>query len=153
MITGNNGSRLESWLHAWSMGITRKSKRRTVSHADTSLISLPNDSSSIRHRFLLRKNLENQLLRQRVQKCMIATVTEAHLTAFVSRKKIISLLGPLLRPVLSRVITYQLIIAWWLFTCFIVRKTFLWDILCVSIILRCNIKFDYKIYVRASISR
>jgi len=89
MITGNNGSRLESWLHAWSMGITRKSKRRTVSHADTSLISLPNDSSSIRHRFFSAK-ISRTSFCQRVQKCVIATVTEAHLTAFVSRKKIIS---------------------------------------------------------------
>lgn len=86
MITGNNGSRLESWLHAWSMRITRKSKRRTVSHADTSLISLPNDSSSIRHRFFSAK-ISRTSFCHRVQKCMIATVTEAHLTAFVSGKK------------------------------------------------------------------
>lgn len=60
------------------MAITRKSKRRIVSHADMSLISAE-DSSSIRHHFFRvrsRKNLKNQLLPARVQKYMIAAATE-----------------------------------------------------------------------------
>jgi len=133
MITGNNGSRLESWLHAWSMGITRKSKHRTVSHADMSLISLPNDSSSIRHRFFFTK-IPRTSFCHRVQKCMIATVTEAHLTAFVPGKKFrfsVHCNG----PVLSRVITYlTFITVWKLYTYFIVYEILLYkDTLYVSI--------------------
>lgn len=85
MITGNNGSRLESWLHAWCIGIMRKSKHRIVSHADMSLISAE-DSSSIRHHFFRvrpRKNLKNQLLPSRVQKYMIAAVNWTYLTAYL----------------------------------------------------------------------
>lgn len=84
MITGNNGSRLESWLHAWCIGIMRKSKHRIVSHADMSLISAE-DSSSIRHHFFRvrpRKNLKNQLLPSRVQKYIIAAVNWTYLTAY-----------------------------------------------------------------------
>lgn len=134
------------------MGITRKSKRRTVSHADTSLISLPNDSSSIRHRFLLRKNLENQLHRQRVQKCMIATVTEAHLTAFVS------LVKKLFRSSVHCYVQFYLellrinSLSHGDYSLALLYGKHFYEIF-YAYLLRCNIKFDYKIYVRASISR
>lgn len=73
------------------MGITRKSKRRTVSHADTSLISAE-DSSSIRHRFFRarpRAKLPRTsfCLRPPVQKCMIAAAIASNGTRFLSARE------------------------------------------------------------------
>lgn len=101
------------------MGITRKSKRRTVSHADTSLISAE-DSSSIRHRFFrprssAQKSREpaSAAARTKVYDCTARQPSASNgapgsLSPPLSLpQKIISLLDPSPCPLLSALSLYR----------------------------------------------